>query len=116
LTLGPWSPTGTTRPPIQSRRDIAERVTELTVNTTTEALRAHCIDLPAWAATHLAHHAARGNYTHDPDELAALYRRIDEYRRQAGIDKSDPSTSTAETLFGAAMEDSALRLGTCQAF
>jgi len=91
------------------RSQIAASLLDLTVATTKEEVRAGGNELPSWAAVHLAHQAARGVCVHDPRRLGSLYRRIDAYRLEAGIEISESPRSVADAILGPAPDDPHLR-------
>lgn len=93
---------------VESRGD-QERITDLTVATTTEAGREIGHDLPPWARPHLASNAAVGRCVHGPHQLQSLYRRIDAYRHKAGVENAEQPAVAAEALLGATPEDPVLR-------
>ncbi|HVB92038.1 MAG TPA: AAA family ATPase, partial [Acidimicrobiales bacterium] len=91
------------------RRQIAASLLDLTVATTKEEVRAAGGELPSWAAVHLAHHAARGVCVHDPRRLGSLYRRIDAYLLEGGVDVSESPRSVSDAILGPAPDDPHLR-------
>ncbi|HVA42653.1 MAG TPA: MobF family relaxase [Acidimicrobiales bacterium] len=94
----------------QQRRALASRLADLSVATTTEAVRSAGAELPAWARVHLAHRAARGNCSPDPQDLLALYARIESYRDTAGVSNAEQVPDSAEeAIFGLAPDDPTLR-------
>ena len=92
------------------RRRIAARVVDVTVAAAQEAAHDAGYELPDWARTHLACHAALGTCAHDPAELRSLYARIEDYRHAVGVGTAEHPTTAEGIIFGDAPEDDVLRM------
>ncbi len=92
------------------RRRLEFRVVDLVFATIKDAMGTEGVEMPAWARSHLAHHVALGECVHDADRLRELYRRIEGYRADAGIDVVEHSSNVSEAIFGPPPDDAALRM------
>ncbi len=92
------------------RRQIAARLVDVTVAAAQEAAHEAGYELPDWARTHLARHAAFGTCAHHPAELRSLYARIEDYRQAVGVETTGQPRNAEEVIFGDLPEDDALRM------
>jgi hypothetical protein len=92
------------------RRRIAARLVDLTVAAAQEAAHEAGYELPDWARTHLARHAALGTCAHDPERLRSLYDRIGDYRRDAGVKDDKQPRNAEDAIFGKPPEGDVLRM------
>lgn len=94
----------------QERRQVAERLIDVTVAAAQETALSNGYELPRWARAHLASQAAVGKCVHDPDELRSLYERIGAYRRTAGVTSPEHPKNPEDAIFGPPPEDAVLRM------
>jgi hypothetical protein len=92
------------------RRRIAARLVDVTVAAVQEAAHDAGYELPGWARTHIARHAALGTCAQDPERLRSLYDRIGDYRRDAGVKDDEQARDAEEAIFGKPPEDDVLRM------
>lgn len=74
-----------------------------------ESVRSETGELPAWGPVRLAHHVALGTCVHDGQDLRQLYRRIEDYRHNAGTEALECGANVVKAMFRPPPDDRTLR-------